>query len=145
MLFGFFVFVRYGRCFKGGLRDKTAKGALAALTPDDIALHQLVIDIRDKYVAHSVNDLEFHKARVWLNPEEYGRKINNVNIESQYLTGPEPALFEALGRLVDKLLSWIDSEKRHEEKQLIEVVAGKFTLSELYTLDAECPDRTRLL
>lgn len=138
--FSVYIFVKYGRCFKGGIRRNTEKQILATLSPEDVELHQLVIDIRDKYIAHSVNDFESHKVRVWLNPEEKGRMINNVNIESHYMAGPEPQLFERLKHLIDQLLSWIDVEKKREEKRLIELVGGRYDLNDLYSRDAELPN-----
>lgn len=138
--FSVYIFVKYGRCFKGGIRSATEKQILGNLISDDLDLHQLVIDVRDKYIAHSVNDFESHKVRVWLNPEERGRKINNVNIESHYLAGPEPQLFERLKTLINKVLSWIDEEKTKEENRLIELVGEKFDLNDLYSRQAELPD-----
>ncbi|MBI5188970.1 MAG: hypothetical protein HZA07_07935 [Nitrospirae bacterium] len=138
--FSVYIFVKYGRCFKGGVRRNAEKQLLATLSPEDLALHQLVIDIRDKYIVHSVNDLELHKVRVWLNSEERGRKINNVNIESHYLAGPEPQLFERLKHLINKLLVWIDAEKKREEEKLIELVGKRYNLNDLYSRKAESPD-----
>ena len=110
------------------------------ISPVDLALHQLVIDVRDKHIAHSVNDFESHKVRVWLNPEERGRKINNVNIESHYLAGPKPELFERLKNLIDQLLLWIEAEKKWEEERLVQIVGQRYDLNSLYSLDAESPD-----
>ena len=52
--------VVYARCFKSGVRaltlvpgDLTAKGA-----PFDYDIHQYLIALRDKHIAHSVNDFE---------------------------------------------------------------------------------------
>lgn len=52
--------VAYARCFKSGVRehklipgDLTAKGA-----PFDHDIHHYLVDLRDKHVAHSVNDFE---------------------------------------------------------------------------------------
>jgi len=137
--FSVYIFVKYGRCFKGGVRRKLEKELKDVirntLSPDDLAFHQLIIDIRDKYIAHSVNNFESHKVRVWLNPEERGRKINNVNVESHYLAGPEPELFERLKYLIDKLLLWINAEKKREEERLIQIVGQRYNLNDLYSLD----------
>lgn len=142
--FSVYIFVKYGRCFKSGRRKKLAEEILAKskLSPDDLDIHQRVIEVRDKHTAHSVNDFESHKVRVWLgNPEEEGRKINNVNIESDYLVGPEPKLFEKLKHLIDKkLLSWIETEKEREEERLIQIVGGKHNLDYLYSLNGEEPN-----
>ena len=137
--FSVYIFVKYGRCFKGGVRRELEDEIRATLSHDDLVLHQFVIDVRDKYIAHSVNDFESHKVRVWLNPEERGRKINNVNIESDYLVGPEPELFERLKCLIDKLLVWIEAEKKREEERLIRVVGQRYELNDLYSLNAEAP------
>lgn len=139
--FSVYIFVKYGRCFKGGVRWDTEKQILKTLSPEDSDLHQLIIAIRDKYIAHSVNDFESHKVRVCLNPKERGRKINNVNIESDYLVGPEPRLFERLKCLIDKLLAWIDTEMKREEERLIQLVGERYDLNDLYSRKAETPDK----
>ena len=139
--FSVYIFVKYGRCFKSGRRKKLAEEILAKseLSPDDLDIHQRVIDVRDEHIAHSVNDFESHKVRVWLNPEEEGRKINNVNIESDYLVGPEPKLFEKLKHLIDNLLKRIEKEKKREEESP-QIVGGKHTLDKLYSLNGEEPN-----
>jgi hypothetical protein len=139
--FSVYIFVKYGRCFKGGIRSTSIEQFLATLAPEDRELHQLVINIRDKYIAHSVNDLESHKVRVWLNPEEEGRKINDVNIEGHYLAGPDPELFEKLKQLIDKILSWISAEQKQEREKLVQLVGQRFELDKLYSLEPELPNR----
>ena len=139
--FSVYVFVKYGRCFKGGVRSKkTEKELIAHIAPNDLDLHQLVLNIRDKYIAHSVNDLETHTVQVWLSPEEDGRKVYNVNIGSQYLSCPEAQIFKRLKKLIDKLLPWIEEQKREEERRLSELVEAKFDLEVLYSLKAEIPN-----
>ena len=140
--FSVYIFVKYGRCFKGGVRNKLAEEILATskLSPDELDIHQRVIEVRDKHIAHSVNDFESHKVRVWLNPEEEGRKINHINIESDYLVGPEPKLFEKLKHLIDNLLKLIEDEKKLEEERLIQIVGEKHTLDYLYSLNGEEPN-----
>jgi hypothetical protein len=140
--FSVYIFVKYGRCFNGGVRNKLAEEIKirANLSPDELDIHNFVRKVRDKYIAHSVNDFESHKVCVWLNPEEEGRKINNVNIESHYLVGPEPKLFERLKHLIDKLLSWIEEEKKREEERLIQIVGEKHPLDYLYSLNGEEPN-----
>ncbi len=135
------VFVKYGRCFKGGIRAKTSEALTGSFTPEELELHQLILDIRDKYIAHSVNNLEVHIVRVSLNPEERGRAVNNVNIESRYLAGPEPQLFAGLQGLIDKHLKWIELEKEKEQKRLMQLVSQRFSFDHLYALEARAlPD-----
>ncbi len=139
--FSVYIFVKYGRCFESGRRKKLAEEIRATLSPDELVLYQKVVKVRGEHIAHSVNDFESHKVRVWLNPEEEGRKSNNVNIESDYLVGPEPKLFEKLKHLIDdKLLKWIEKEKKREEGRLIQIVGEKHTLDYLYSLNGEEPN-----
>jgi hypothetical protein len=135
-----YVFVKYGRCFGNGVRVNVEKEIMATLSPEDFSFHRLVIGIRDKYIAHSVNDFESHKVRVWLHPEERGRKVDNVNIESSYVMGPGVELFKRLKSLIDNILTWINSEKKREEKRLTQLVNEKYDLDYLYSLDAEALD-----
>ena len=138
--FSAFVFIKYGRCFKGGIRDETSKEILENLSPEDLELHQFAIDIRDKYIAHSVNDFEAHKVRVWLNPEENGRTINNVNIESHYIAGQNLEFYQRMKHLISRFLSWIDVEKKREEARLIKLVGQRYSLDYLYSQEAELPE-----
>lgn len=51
--------VRYARCFKGGKRREVeCAELLAGLEPEQRKLHDDVLTIRDKHVAHSVNAFE---------------------------------------------------------------------------------------
>lgn len=51
------AFVLYGRVFATGVRS-AAKPSLDHLTPDERELHDYIIDVRNKYVAHSANGFE---------------------------------------------------------------------------------------
>lgn len=138
--FSVYVFIKYGRCFGGGVRVDVENEIKATLSPEDLDFHKFIMGIRNKHIAHSINSFESHKARVWLNPVERGRKVNNVNIESDYLAAPGFGLFENLKRLIEKIFSWIDTEKKVEEKKLTQLVSERYDLDYLYSLEAEVPD-----
>lgn len=136
-----YVFIKYGRCFKNGIR-KPYEGTLPiVLSAEELDLHQLVLNLRDKHLAHSVNDLELHRVRVWLNPSELGRRVNSVNIESHYLAGPAPKLFHSLMGLIEKFIVWAEEEKKSEEAKLLSLVERKYDLDYLYSLEASAPGR----
>lgn len=130
------VFIKYGRCFVRGARTDT-QIELSKVVPEGYReLHELFLDVRDKYIAHSINDFEDHNVRVWLNPEERGKKINNVNIGSVYLSGPELIHFIKLKELITHLLKWVDAEKKKEQNILREVVNERFDIDDLYQMEA---------
>jgi hypothetical protein len=50
--------IRYARAFAGGVRLKLYEEAVSILTDQQRSKHDHFIHIRDKYIAHSVNDFE---------------------------------------------------------------------------------------
>jgi|RhiMetdeSRZDD1v2_1073273.scaffolds.fasta_scaffold269808_3 hypothetical protein len=62
----------YGRCFASGVRSRVPAGVLAKLLPEQQASHQTFIELRNKYVAHSVNSFEENTVVAWVSdrPEE---------------------------------------------------------------------------
>lgn len=131
------ILVKYGRCFKGGVRSKVQQELLATIAEPNLSIHNLVIDIRDKHIAHSVNDLEVHRVRVYLYPEETGRGFGSVNLESYHLKAPSTEFFRKLVDLIDLHLSWIRKQKYEELQYLQEIVQKRYTLSELYQMSVE--------
>lgn len=134
-----FAFVKYGRCFKGGVRSSTEKELSQQIAEKDLELHKHALDIRDKHISHSINEFENHRLRVWLNPKERGRKVNNVNIESHRLVAPSPEFFTRLTALIETHLTWIKTEQKKESAALKELVTERYTLDELYKLSPETP------
>jgi hypothetical protein len=138
--FSVYIFVKYGRCFGGGVRVGVEKEIVKIFTEDERNLHTLIIDIRNKYIAHSVNNFEDHKVKVWLNPDDKGRKVNDVNIGSNYIAGFSPSLIDRLKNLIDKIIVWIDKENKYEQKRLTQIVSERYTLDHLYSLNTEYPE-----
>ena len=130
------LITKYTRCFSSGVRSESQRDLEALATRVDDVTHKFVCGLRDRHVSHSVSDLENHRVRVWLNPEEKGRAINNVNIESDYLIGIGPAAVQKLADLVDALIQWVQTEMRSEEVKLKEIVQHRFTLDQLYAMKA---------
>ncbi len=126
--------MKYGRCFKGGVRSKVQKELLATITELDLSIHNLAIDIRDKHIAHSVNDLEEHRVRVYLHTHERGRSLGSVNLESFRLTAPEIEFFRKLVGLIDAHLNWVGKQKYEELQRLQKIVEARYTVDELYEM-----------
>ncbi|WP_321528827.1 hypothetical protein [Sedimenticola selenatireducens] len=128
------ILVKYGRCFKGGVRSKVQKELLATITEPDLSIHNLAIDIRDKHIAHSVNDLEEHRVRVYLHTHERERSLGSVNLESFRLTAPEIEFFRKLVGLIDTHLNWVGKQKYEELQLLQKIVEARYTVDELYEM-----------
>jgi hypothetical protein len=130
-----FAFILYGRCFKGGVRRTTERGLLSAMNEEDRQIHKLIIDLRDKHYAHSVNEMEQHKASIWLNPEEHGRKITSVSIGSHYTIAPDVAFMTNMVILIDRIRAWVITEQKIESKRLKEIAEERFPIDMLYELE----------
>jgi hypothetical protein len=135
--FAVFIAIKYARCFNQGARKGTSRELLSILKEDDRQIHDIIYALRDKHIGHSVSDWEAHFPRVWLTPEEEGRGIASVSIESQETLAPSPRLIGRLKEVVEKLLEWIKSEMRAEETKLFQVVTERFALDYLYSLDVQ--------
>jgi GNAT superfamily N-acetyltransferase len=129
------ILVKYARCFKSGVRSRVQKELSATISKSDLPLHDLAINIRDKHIAHSVNDLEEHRVRVYLHPPERGKGLGSVNLESHRMVAPELEFFRKLLELICEHLDWISKQKYEELQRLQKIVGEKYTLDELYEMN----------
>ena len=86
--------IRYGRCFKGGVRTAFVLDAhwISRLSPDLQAAHYDFEALRDKHVAHSVNDWELNIpiAVLRLNSETGESQVSSVNVQCHRIIGLTP-------------------------------------------------------
>jgi hypothetical protein len=134
-------FVLYGRCFKGGARSKTEAELEAQIDGADREPHQRIIDIRDKFVAHSVNSLEEHRVRVWLYPRGRQEGLFGVTIESFQSVIPPSEIFHQMIALCEKHLAWVAEQSATETAILNSLVAARYSAHELYAMQPN-PDRS---
>lgn len=66
--------VRYGRSFVSGVRTELPLDVIQRLPQEFQESHRLFMDLRHKWVAHSVNAFEDNKVIIYLIPEERGQK-----------------------------------------------------------------------
>lgn len=72
--------VRYGRSFVSGVRDKISEDLVAQLSQEHQASHAFFMDLRHRWIAHSVNTFELMEVVVYLTPEERGpRNVSSVS------------------------------------------------------------------
>ena len=126
------AFTKYGRCFKGGVRVKTRNEALKQLSEEDLEVHQIIIDIRDKHVSHSVNEFERPRAMVSLRGDSPERELTGVSIGTTYIMAPDAVVFHNWIVLIDRLGDWLREESKKESRRLTEIAKERFSLDELY-------------
>lgn len=64
--------VKYGRIFGSGVRTKIPQEVLSGLPADQLDAHRMFKDLRNKWVAHSVNAFEDNIVVAYLVPPERG-------------------------------------------------------------------------
>jgi len=126
------AFTKYGRCFKGGVRKGVEKELLSSLNDEDLEVHELIINIRDKHVSHSVNSFETPQVCVWLRGGDDDRQVTNVNVSIHGVMGPDADIFVNWMILLEKQLEWLRTESQKESKRLKTIVEKRYSLDELY-------------
>jgi len=128
--------ISYFRAFGRGSRNKVPPGELEAVfSQDELELHTHLKHYRDQYIAHSRNRMEAQQLKVWLNPKERGgMKVNSVSVMHEYSGILGTLNYKEWAGLCRRLISWIDAETRSEEEQLKAIIAGKYTIEEVYAM-----------
>ena len=77
-------FFSHGRCFGGGVRASLGQDLINRLPPELQDRHAQVKNLRDKWVAHSVNHFDDVRVRIdaTLNPDG-GFEIHGVSLTAQ--------------------------------------------------------------
>lgn len=133
------VVVRYARSFKSGVRSRVPTEILDNLTDEQKNIHDWIIGLRDKYVAHSVNAFEENTVVAYLVPEERGPKnVSSISVQQQRLVSLSN---EEIAQL--KSLSIVISENvtkllELENKKVLEI-ARTLPMEELYNQKAKAP------
>ena len=129
--------VIYARVFaSGGVRSKFEAAALLnALTPESRVCHQMVIDERNKHVAHSVNGMENSATVFALADPKAGREREFLGVGTLHLRqtpiSQHPSM--AFRKLVAEALFFVQADRA----VLIEIVKDqlrKLSLDELYSI-----------
>lgn len=126
------AFVSYARCFKSGVRSATGRELEASISETDRTHHKTIIDLRDKFVAHSINDLESHRLRIWLFPPGSPKAISGVTIESDQMVTPPSAIFQTIIALCDKHIAWVETETQKESEVVKAILEDRYSTEQIY-------------
>jgi len=133
----------YARIFMKGVRSTFAdpiEVIKAILSPEERAHHEKIRNLRSRHVAHSVNPMESQRLRAWLNPEERGKKLNNVDAEHVFLSSLAPVDYQKLLVMVQKLLGWVEAEITTEKNRLKPIIEQRYGINGLYAMTAHVSD-----
>jgi hypothetical protein len=114
--------ITYARCFKSGVRaltlvprDLTAKGA-----PFDESIHHYLIALRDKHIAHSVNDFEQCDAVAVMieKPGSLWRDGSGIGVMKKQTVGISWALVREAISHINALRQFLESELTAQREAL---------------------------
>ena len=111
--------VRYGRTFPSGVRTGIGEEFLSRLSREDQDVHRLFKNLRDKWIAHSVNPFEENQVIVWLAPlETSGPAVVGVAVQETRVTSMGNADMQRLKSLAANLRKIVFSELSKERSKV---------------------------
>ena len=113
--------VPYGRAFGSGVRSGVTQGQLGELSDELQASHRYFKDVRDKFVAHSVNVYEDNQVNLYLMPEGRGdpgvASIGLMHSRVATLSGED---IERLQELALTVQSLVKAEITSEQERVLQ-------------------------
>jgi hypothetical protein len=110
--------VRYARCFASGVRQRLPQRLIEDLPPDTRRLHDDLVALRDKHIAHSVNPFEENFVTVHVREAPDTPALGGIGTQGGRLVALDVVTTSASRDLVEHLL---DAIKRFTD-QLTEIV-----------------------
>lgn len=121
----FAAVVRYGRMFNSGVRKGIPQEWLSCLEGDLAENHVYFKALRDKYVAHSVSQLEDNQVFVLLSPQfSEQQEPSHVTVDRGRLLGISKEDIQRLKTLAGVLRKRVATEIDTESKRLLEIARG---------------------
>jgi hypothetical protein len=96
----------YRSCFKSGVRVRLEADLLPAVwTPDQLSLHEALLDIVDKHIAHSVNGMELLGTTLEVAIDDTGKvHRGSIGWRGAGIGAFGPVGFDALAMMVETLV-----------------------------------------
>jgi hypothetical protein len=121
-LFSFAV-VTYVRTIKSDVRTGISKKTIDEMPKELQEFHKYFKDLRDQYVAHSVNNFEENEVKVYyLEDKEGVKKIHSVQTGSSRVVSISPNAMENLKRLAEYCYKYVEVEYDVERERILKEV-----------------------
>ena len=115
--------IRYCRCFGSGVRAKLAAESIEALAPFYSQLHSYFFELRQKHLAHSVNEFEANHVAVVLPDDTFGANAVEITLLGGRVAGLDRPTAVHLKRLATIVQRAANDELDTERARLIQLLA----------------------
>ena len=120
------ILVKYSRSFLSGVRSKLSISDVPGLTEEELAEHGKFIALRNKYIAHSVNEYEENKVVARYNDEKvYDEGITSISIQHTRLISISAYDVQAIIFLSRKILDYVDTKIKVEKDKILSLVRNQ--------------------
>lgn len=116
------VLVRYCRCFTSGVRQRLPEVLLASLSPTHRRLHEVLRDLRDKYIAHSVSPFEENIVTVEVTAQPGTQRLVDVSVDHRRFAGLKPDMLIDIRGLASALSDQVSAQLSAERCRILEVL-----------------------
>ena len=120
------ILVKYSRSFVTGVRKKLSINDIFGLSYNEIEIHDKFIALRNKHIAHSVNEFEENKVKAYYNNEKvYTEGITSISVGHARLISLGGSDAEAIIGLSKKIIDYVDMEMQAEKAKVLELVRNQ--------------------
>jgi hypothetical protein len=116
------ILVRYARCFTTGVRAKLSTDVVDSLSERKRAVHDFVLLVRDKYVAHSVNSLEENVVTVHVVEPPDDRRVGTVGYLGGRFVSLSKEIATEIAELCETLMKYVDQQIKDERARLQKLI-----------------------
>lgn len=115
----------YGRCFNEGVRERLPRSLMNSAPSAVRATHDYLTDLRNKHVAHSVNEYEHNYLEVRVS-YEHGSPVGiaDVSVQTSRFIPISDGELPSVRGLVDWVRAFVDAEFEAERAKICDVLSA---------------------
>lgn len=129
--------VAYGRCYRSGVRDRLSIEAVTSAIPGfDTTVHEYLLSVRDKHVAHSVNEYEKYTpvAAVRIAPDNTISDGYAIGVVLNLEIGVSRRVLLAAMEMIDGIVAYLEQRLAAEGVSLHQNFAARLAQGETFEI-----------
>lgn len=132
------ILVRLIRAFGGGKRHSDAKHILSLLSKEEKEQYEYFKNVRDKHIAHSVNEFEDNEVQAYYIEGAAENGVNSIGLGSGRVIGLSSNEINNIRCICQALMAKVKLEMETEERKLLELTSS-YTAEDILSLKMKSP------